>query len=134
MADQKLETLAAELADPSFKDAKGEWLSDRAVAEALNAKAAAIVRRRVPAQEVLAAVDLAEWELLSDGRRQFLTLVLSGEKPVDFAAPHVAAALGTCFPAGSSATGNALALARRSALGRRRRRHRGRRGASQARE
>lgn len=108
MADTKLEALAAEIAaEPSNRDGKGEWLSDRDVADALNAKTRTIVRNRVPVQEVLKSIDLAEWEALPDARRQFLVLVLSTDKPLDFTAPHFSSAVDACFPA-ESTTGTAL--------------------------
>lgn len=110
MAESKLEALATELAATAEnRDPKGVWISDRDVAAALNAKTQTIVRTRVPVQEVLASIDLAEWEALPDARRQFLVLVLSSDKPLDFTAPHFAAAVDACFPR-DTATGTALAM------------------------
>lgn len=84
----------------------GAWKGDDVIAALINdpANGAALTRRTVTPQELVAAIDLAEFEALAATRRDYLRVLLAAGDVIDANEAPVFAALVAIFPPGPTRT------------------------------
>ena len=102
--------VTADSAGLGYKEQGGAWKSDTAVAELLNdrSKGDTIRRSTLSSQEFAAAIDLTEYEALTDARRAYLSLLLLSSDRVDASEPAVFSAVTSIFGAGSATRASLL--------------------------
>lgn len=119
MAEFSLAALAAELnTDPTGIGyaALGWPNNDQAVVDALNAPipGETVTRKRVDPLELLSSIPLAEWEAVSDARRQYLnSLIGVSGATIDATDPVVWANLLDLFGVGTDSRANIQAKVQR---------------------
>lgn len=103
----KLAAIAAEVVARNLRNAEGAWVSDKEIADVLNAPDGRDVRQHAPVLQVARSLRLGDMAKLTDNERLWLQLQLQGEKPVDFAQEHVQEGFAQLFP-DDTVTGQAL--------------------------
>lgn len=64
-----------------YKEVGGEWKEDNIIADLINdpANGANILRKLIQPDEIFQSIDVTEWEILTEGRRQYISLITKGE-------------------------------------------------------
>ena len=106
MAEFTLEALKDEIVNDSegigYKN--GTWKAHQVVADLINdpALGATITRKLIQSSELKASFDLDEFVALSQGERDYLLCLISGEGPIDANEALILSALTSMFGAGST--------------------------------